>query len=137
MGYKFLFIISPYLGHINPTLALAKELVVQGNDVTFYTSKGFYEHVKKNTNANVKVYLAISQECFIYQKNLFLAARTFLCVYTIVILAVDCVLFMRIITYKEHSVSYFIILVNIKFHEVLFLFLPFFQEYLKPVFTNL
>ena len=55
MGYKILFIFSNYLGHINPNLRVAKELVDQGHDVTYYTFPPFYKHVKDNTGANVKV----------------------------------------------------------------------------------
>ena len=56
MGYKILFMITPYLGHINPTLRVVRELVEQGHDVTYYTSIKYYEHVKVNTGANVKVF---------------------------------------------------------------------------------
>ena len=55
MGYKFLWLIGPSLGHINTTLGICKELVNQGHTVIYYTSPEYAEHVHYNTGADVRV----------------------------------------------------------------------------------
>ena len=56
MGYKILFLIGSALGHANSTSAIVKELVDQGNEVTYYTTASFYDYVKNSTGADVMVW---------------------------------------------------------------------------------
>ena len=46
MGYKFLWLIAPAPGHINPTLVLAKQLVDEGHEVVYWTTQPFYDMIQ-------------------------------------------------------------------------------------------
>ncbi len=52
---KVLFINGPFHGHINPTLALAEELVKRGEEITYFSSEEFREKIEK-TGAGFKNY---------------------------------------------------------------------------------
>ena len=55
MGYRILFLMAPFPGHINSTLGVAKALVENGHEVIYYTSKPLSEDVKKVAGANALV----------------------------------------------------------------------------------
>ena len=52
---KILILNIPMHGHVNPTLALTKELVKRGHDVTYFISEEFREKIIP-TGANVIIY---------------------------------------------------------------------------------
>jgi MGT family glycosyltransferase len=52
---KYIFLNLPAHGHINPTLAVAKELVDRGNKVIYYATDEFKEKIKR-TGAEYRAY---------------------------------------------------------------------------------